>query len=132
MRLDERSIGFAVAAGGLGFAGFWVGGLLKVELVPWPVALAWHGLATLLIANRRDRDTPLVAGLSGAGFAELARNRACRGRSIVLARSHDVGMRVLRRSSPDGDAPPAMGWRAPRGWGRWIPCDQGPQRTVLE
>jgi hypothetical protein len=35
--------------GGLGFAGFWIGSLLKVELVPWPVALAWHGLVIVLL-----------------------------------------------------------------------------------
>ena len=48
MRSDRR-IGVAAAAGGLGFAGFWIGSLLKVELVPWPVALAWHGLVILLL-----------------------------------------------------------------------------------
>ncbi len=41
--------GVAAVAGGLGFAGFWVGSLLKVELVPWPVALAWHGLVIVLL-----------------------------------------------------------------------------------
>ena len=42
--------GVAAAAGGLLFAGFWIGSLLKVEIVPWPVALLWHGIATLLLA----------------------------------------------------------------------------------
>ena len=46
---SEQWIGVAAAAGGLGFAGFWIGSLLKVELVPWPVALAWHGLVILLL-----------------------------------------------------------------------------------
>ncbi len=46
---SDRRIGVAAAAGGLGFAGFWIGSLLKVELVPWPVALAWHGLVILLL-----------------------------------------------------------------------------------
>lgn len=40
----------AAAAGGVGFAGFWIGSLLKIEVVPWPVALAWHGLVILLLA----------------------------------------------------------------------------------
>jgi hypothetical protein len=42
--------GVAAAAGGVGFAGFWLGSLLKVELVPWPVALLWHAVVTLLLA----------------------------------------------------------------------------------
>jgi hypothetical protein len=42
--------GVAAAAGGLLFAGFWIGSLLKIEIVPWPVALLWHGVATLLLA----------------------------------------------------------------------------------
>jgi hypothetical protein len=46
---SERWIGVAAAAGGLGFAGFWFGSLLKVDLVPWPVALAWHGLVIVLL-----------------------------------------------------------------------------------
>ena len=41
--------GVAAIAGALGFAGFWIGSLLKVELVPWPVALAWHGLVIVLL-----------------------------------------------------------------------------------
>jgi hypothetical protein len=41
--------GVAAAAGGVGFAGFWMGSLLKVELVPWPIALLWHAIATLLL-----------------------------------------------------------------------------------
>ena len=41
--------GAAAAAGGVGFAGFWIGSLLKVEVVPWPVALLWHGIVTLLL-----------------------------------------------------------------------------------
>jgi hypothetical protein len=46
---SEKWTGVAAAAGGLGFAGFWIGSLMKVELVPWPVALAWHGLVILLL-----------------------------------------------------------------------------------
>lgn len=42
--------GAAAAAGGVGFAGFWLGSLFKVELVPWPVALLWHALVTVLLA----------------------------------------------------------------------------------
>jgi hypothetical protein len=42
--------GVAAATGGLLFAGFWIGSLVKVEIVPWPVALLWHGIATFLLA----------------------------------------------------------------------------------
>jgi len=41
--------GVVAVVGGLGFAGFWIGSLAKVELVPWPVALAWHGLVIVLL-----------------------------------------------------------------------------------
>src|SRR5256885_13586330 len=47
--LRARWTGVAAAVGGLGFAGFWIGSLLKVEVVPWPIALAWHGLVILLL-----------------------------------------------------------------------------------
>jgi hypothetical protein len=40
----------AAAAGGVGFAGFWIGSLMKIEAVPWPAALTWHGLVILLLA----------------------------------------------------------------------------------
>jgi hypothetical protein len=39
----------AAALGGVGFVGFWFGSLLKVEVVPWPVALLWHATDVVLL-----------------------------------------------------------------------------------
>jgi hypothetical protein len=65
----------AAAAGGLAFAGFWIGSLLKVEIVPWPVALLWHGMATLLLAvgavdvHRSSRGSAVQTSVGWLGVA---------------------------------------------------------------
>jgi hypothetical protein len=70
--------GVAAFAGGLGFAGFWVGSLLKVELVPWPVALAWHGLVIVLLTvgasglHRSARGSQMQTWLGWLGIALVA------------------------------------------------------------
>ena len=67
--------GVAAAAGGLLFAGFWIGSLLKIEIVPWPVALLWHGVATLLLAigaagiNRSSPGSSIQTTLGWLGVA---------------------------------------------------------------
>jgi hypothetical protein len=49
--------------------------MLKVELVPWPVAVAWHGLATLLLAigaigiHRSSLGSSVQASLGWLGIA---------------------------------------------------------------
>ncbi len=70
--------GVAAVAGGLGFAGFWIGSLLKVELVPWPVALAWHGLVIALLTvggigvHRSAGGSEVQAWLGWLGVALVA------------------------------------------------------------
>ena len=70
--------GVAAVAGGLGFAGFWIGSLLKVELVPWPVALAWHGLVIVLLTIgaigilRSARGSEMQTWLGWLGVALVA------------------------------------------------------------
>jgi len=67
--------GVAAAAGGVGFAGFWIGSLLKVEVVPWPVALLWHALVTLLLTigavgvHRSSRGSTTQTWLGWLGVA---------------------------------------------------------------
>lgn len=41
--------GAAAAAGGVAFATFFLGSLLKKEVVPWPVPLFWHATAIFLL-----------------------------------------------------------------------------------
>src|SRR5258706_4924808 len=70
--------GVAAVAGGRGFAGFWIGSLLKVELVPWPVALAWHGLVIALLTvggigvHRSAGGSEVQAWLGWLGVALVA------------------------------------------------------------
>jgi hypothetical protein len=70
--------GIAAVAGGFGFAGFWFGSLLKVELVPWPVALAWHGLVIVLLTigeigiHRSARGSQMQTLLGWLGVALVA------------------------------------------------------------
>lgn len=41
--------GAAAAAGGAAFSAFFLGSLLKVEVVPWPFPLLWHATAIFLL-----------------------------------------------------------------------------------
>ena len=75
---SETTTRVATVVGGLGFAGFWIGSLLKVEVVPWPVALAWHGLVILLLTvgaagiHRSSRGSPIQTLLGWLGVALVA------------------------------------------------------------
>jgi hypothetical protein len=75
---SEQWTGVAAAAGGLGFAGFWIGSLLKVEIVPWPVALLWHGMVILLLTvggagiHRSLEGSPVQISLGWLGVALVA------------------------------------------------------------
>jgi hypothetical protein len=70
--------GVAAAAGGVGFAGFWMGSLLKVEVVPWPVALLWHALVTIALTvgavgiHRASHGSPTQTVLGWLGVAFIA------------------------------------------------------------
>jgi hypothetical protein len=80
----------AAAAGGVGFAGFWFGSLLKVEVVPWPVALLWHATVAVLltvgaIGAQRSSDGPALQRLLGwIGVALLAAGQAFSLEIIML------------------------------------------------
>lgn len=77
MRSGQWS-GVAEAVGGLGFAAFWIGSLLKLELLPWPVALAWHALVIVLLTvggigiHRSARGSSLQTWLGWLGVALIA------------------------------------------------------------